>query len=328
MKNYNFAKGVEKLVNPMDVGAIHFIQPFNKLLPKFIQDKLIKSSAQKTPYMGFVVEPFSTYLCYEILDLEKAKELLPDGFELVKTKVFAEDEPKYCCIFGCFTAHTSAFWGTRIEFYVIAEDKSTGLLSWIIIDYDSNTISYDKKHGLKSPNSKAVLTTDNSKNIILDVERLDGFRKISFVSNFENSKSELLDKRLWVEGNLSIGYGRDLGQGKANIFSLRFDPKEIEYALNVPINDINLISNTWFEEVIAKVPYRAVCFPHSLHFLSDSPGHASNLKNEAELVKTIENFSFEGIKTMSADSFKSMFMISSLVSVLIALTLFILLILE
>lgn len=51
-----FIKGVEKLVDPMEVGTLHFIQSFNKLLPKSIQDRLVQSSAKSIPYMGFVVE--------------------------------------------------------------------------------------------------------------------------------------------------------------------------------------------------------------------------------------------------------------------------------
>ncbi len=112
--------------------------------------------------MGFVVEPYSSFLCYEIADIDKAKSLLPDGFKLIKTKVFENDEPKYYCIFGCFRAHTSAFWGARTEFYIIAEDQKTGLLSWIIVDYDTDTISYDKKMALDRPivaNQLSLLTT-------------------------------------------------------------------------------------------------------------------------------------------------------------------------
>ena len=50
----NFTKEVERLVNPMDVGSLHFIQSFNKLLPKPVQRKLVESSAKNIPYMGFV----------------------------------------------------------------------------------------------------------------------------------------------------------------------------------------------------------------------------------------------------------------------------------
>ena len=124
MNKDNFSKGAERLVDPISVGSLHFIQQFNQLLPKPFQKLIVKASSKKTPYMGFVVEPYSLFLCYEIADLEKATALLPDGFELIKTKIFAQDEPKYYCIFGCFRAHTSAFWGMRAEFYIIAENKS------------------------------------------------------------------------------------------------------------------------------------------------------------------------------------------------------------
>lgn len=59
--------------------------------------------------MSFVVEPYSLFLCYEIIDIKRAESLLPDNFELVKTKIFDTDKPKYYCIFGCIRAHTSAF---------------------------------------------------------------------------------------------------------------------------------------------------------------------------------------------------------------------------
>jgi hypothetical protein len=148
MNKDGFIKGVERLVNPIDVGTLHFVQSFNNYIPKKIQKKMVASSGQVTPYMGFVVEPYSYFLCYEIDDLEKAENLLPNGFKLAKTRVFEDDEPRYYGIFGCFNAHTSGFWGMRVEFYIIAEDENTGLLSWIIVDYDTNTITYDPKKWL------------------------------------------------------------------------------------------------------------------------------------------------------------------------------------
>lgn len=69
--DYSFAKGVENLVNPISVGTIHFIQQLNSLLPKKIQELIMKKSSQKTPSMGFVVEPYSSFLCYKIKDIIK-----------------------------------------------------------------------------------------------------------------------------------------------------------------------------------------------------------------------------------------------------------------
>jgi hypothetical protein len=91
----SFHKNVERLVDPINVGSMHFIQGFNRLLPKSIQKKIVTASGKKTSSMGFVVEPYATFLCYEIIDTEMAQALLPNGFELVKTRIFDNDEPKY-----------------------------------------------------------------------------------------------------------------------------------------------------------------------------------------------------------------------------------------
>lgn len=69
MEKHYFSKGIEKLIDPLEVGTIHFLAPYNRLLPKSIQHKIINSSGKKTPYMGFVVEPYCYFLCYEIKDL-------------------------------------------------------------------------------------------------------------------------------------------------------------------------------------------------------------------------------------------------------------------
>lgn len=329
MNQKTFAKGVERLINPIDVGALHFIQGFNKMLPKKVQRKLVESSSKSIPFMGFVVEPYCYFLCYEITDLDQATALLPDGFKLIKTKIFEDDEPKYYCIFGSFRAHTSAFWGSRVEFYIIAEDQKTGLLSWIIVDYDSNTISYDKMNGLKSPNSsKAVITINHRGTLYVDVPRDDGSRRLAFSSNIEQGKMKKLDQRLWLEGNLSIGYGRVLSQGDADIFSLKFDPDEVERALEIQPDALQLEENTWFPGLFSKEPARILCFPYAQHFVSDSPGSASKIMNEAELRTAANTIDFEKVKVFSTQSFKTMFMVGTAVSFLITLTLTILLILK
>ena len=75
MNKVDFIKGVERLINPIEVGTLHFMQFFNNLLPKSIQKKLVNLSSKKSSYMGFVVEPYSTFLCYEIKDIEVANKI-------------------------------------------------------------------------------------------------------------------------------------------------------------------------------------------------------------------------------------------------------------
>jgi hypothetical protein len=325
MNKTNFAKSVEKLIDPITVGSIHFIQPFNQLLPKPIQKKLMNSSSEKMPYMGFVVEPYSIFLCYEIADLAKAKSLLPDGFELIKTRIFNTDEPKYYAIFGCIRAHTSAFWGVRNEFYIIAEDKKTGLMSWIIVDYDTSTISYDDKHGLRSPNaSQAVVTIDYDGTLFIDIQNNTIERKLIFSANIENTKMANLDQRLWLEGNLSIGYGPNLSDNGPKLFSLKFDPKDIERALRIPAENLIIETNSWYPGLFENTPSQIVCFPYSQHFISDSPGFASNLKNKEELIAATSEIDFDNIKVLSTKPFMSMIMVGTIFSFALTITLLLL----
>jgi hypothetical protein len=325
MNKENFAKGVERLINPISVGGLHFIQPFNALLPKTIQRLLVKASAKKTPHMGFVVEPYSLFLCYEIIDLEKAQSLLPDGFKLIKTKVFFDDMPKYYCIFGNIRAHTSAFWGIRTEFYVIAEDTKTGLLSWIIISYDTDTISYDSKNGLTAPNAnRSVLTINHRGRLFLDIQRDDQSRKLILEADIEKGEMRCLDQRLWLEGNLSIGYGKDLAEKDGDIFSLRFEPCEVEKALYIPAEALDIETNTWFPGLFADKPSQVACFPYAQHFVSDSPGTSSNLKNRDELIAADKALDFDTIEAFSTKSFRTSIIISSVFSFVLTITLLLL----
>ncbi|NTW61667.1 hypothetical protein HGB24_03220, partial [Candidatus Saccharibacteria bacterium] len=88
LSQVSFSEEVEKLIDPINVGTIHFVQQLNGLLPKKIQRKLMDSSSKKIPFMGFVVEPYASFLCYEIKDEKRASDLLSDNFELVKSAVF------------------------------------------------------------------------------------------------------------------------------------------------------------------------------------------------------------------------------------------------
>ncbi|NTW62069.1 hypothetical protein HGB25_01500 [Candidatus Saccharibacteria bacterium] len=317
----SFAKSVEKLIDPINVGTIHFIQQLNQLFPKKIQKALMNSSSKKIPFMGFVVEPYSSFLCYEIRDTQKANELLPDDFRLVRTSIFTDDEPKYYCIFGSFRAHTSAFWGARTEFYVIAEDKRTGLLSWVIIDYDTNTISYDSKRGLVSPNSDSIITINHRGNLFVDIQNKLNKRKLKYSFDVEKGRMNSLDQRLWLEGNLSVGYGKDLAIRNDSVFSLKFEPCEVEKALEISRDDLVLESNTWLDGMLFEQPEKIVCFPYSQHFISDSPGASSKIKNEQELVESIKAIDFANTKVLSVKYLKYMFIFGSLLSLITTITL-------
>ena len=147
----------------------------------------------------------------------------------METAVFSDGEPKHYIIFSCFNVHTSAFWGTRLEVNLIARNKNNNLLSWVIIDYDTNTLSHDLAKGLiESTTEKALLTTDFDGNIIVDIENMEKNRALVFDCSTAPSESKKLNPQLWLEGNLSVGYGKDISQNSGEVFSLKFDPKEVE----------------------------------------------------------------------------------------------------
>ncbi len=318
MKKADYIKGVEKLVNPIDVGTIHYMQNYTHMLPKFVQKKLINSSGVKTPYMGFVVEPYSTFLFYEIEDLELAKSYLPNDFELVKTKVFEHDTPKYYCVFGCVKAHTSAFWGARIEFYIMAKNTKTGLVTWIIVDYDTNTITYDPKYILNDPNvEKGAITIDYDGEIYVDFENKKDGRSIIFNVNVNDGKWVKPDKKMWIEGNLSIAYGTNRAPADdCGLFSLSFNPDEFNHALEIDVDKLNLEKNNWFEHngLVKGKPAVVACFPYAQHFLSDSPGHRSYYKDEHELRKFIDTIDLDKLPVYSSKEFHSAMMLGTVVT--------------
>jgi len=284
-----FIKGVERLVKPTDVVAISFLNSFTRFIPKSIQQKLMANTAKTIPHMGFVVEPYSLFLCYAVKDVALAKSLISEEYEMIKTKIFADDEPGYYGIFGCVTAHTSAFWGSRIEMYVIAENKKTGLLSWVIVDYDTNTNSYDPKNGLVNANSThSVMTTTHHGKVLVHMERDDASRKLIVEADSTMGTMRPLDQRLWLEGNLSIDYGTNVSDGRSHVFSLQFDPLEVEQALHIPLKHVTVEANSWYPGLFESQPAQVVCFPYAQHFVTDSYESKKTILNKTELVASVK----------------------------------------
>ncbi len=329
MKKREYIKKIEKMINPIDIGTVHFMQSYSKIVPKKSLDKIIKNGAKHNPYMGFVVEPYSFFLAYEITDLEEAQKLIPDNYRLVKSKMFEEDEPKYHCVFGCFNVHTSVFWGTRMEVYIIAENIQTSLESWIIIDYNTNTISYDTKDGLIAGNTKeCVFTTSFDGEVITDIKGEKENQNLSLVADISSGVKTPLDYKLWIDGNLSVTYGRKISKNDGEAFSTIFNPKEMLHALKVPLKDVVIEENNWFPGLFSKEPTSIACFPFAQHYLSDSPGHYSHIKDGNELKRQYEEFDFSSISDYSSKPLKTSFKIGQVVSSVLIVILTILLIIK
>ncbi len=66
MNILDYAKGVEKMVDPMEVGKVMYMQTKMRHLPVCLQRKIVTSASKKADKMPFVVEPYCSFLFYEL----------------------------------------------------------------------------------------------------------------------------------------------------------------------------------------------------------------------------------------------------------------------
>lgn len=295
----DFVIGTEKLVDPMMVGKTHYLQTKLAKLPVCLQKKMVTSVTKKADKMPFVVEPYCTFLFYEIPNPEKVQKFMPEDFRPAKASIFEGDKEKYYGVVSMFRIHTSVFWGARAEYYLMAENSKTGLLSWVMMDYISDSISYDEIHGLKSPDVKqAVMTTTCEGDFICDMKNLDGTKKVECVASLLNSKMRPLNRRFWIEGNTSIAYGRLAGEPDGDLFSLTFFPEEMKQALDIPLKDVEkyYVASSRTGKFGAILD-RVVSFPFAQHMLSDAPGVHTHYGNEEALRRAVELVDFKKIRS-------------------------------
>ncbi|WP_353814384.1 hypothetical protein [Agromyces sp. SYSU T00266] len=278
-----FITHAEGTISPKDVAALHGRAEMLARLPLRVQ-RWIVSRAGGEEFMGFVVEPYCTFLAYEIRDEAAAERLLPPGYRLVPTAMFADDAPRLCAILGAFTLHASVFWGARVELYLIAEDTRTGMLTWVICDYESNTVNYDPGQGFSAATTdRAVITTSHSGEVIIDVRSRERPNELTMTASLPDGTFRPLDARLWVEGNLSVDYGGRLAHAGSEPFGLVFDPGEMTRALHLPTDSVAIERNTFGAEFLADEPFSAACFPYAQHFLTTSYPRSTPIRDRRAL---------------------------------------------
>ena len=322
-----FIKGVESLINPMEVSNLLFLQKLKGLLPPFIMKRLLFKAAKNSPYIGFAIDPYSLFLFFKLRNLEEAKSMLPDRYELAKTKLFADEEPDYYMGIGNLSTRASTFWGVRQESYLIATDKKTGLLSFIFIDILSNTLIALPTKGIVDSNcKKAVFTTSSKGEVFLDIQEAKTNRKLSFSGSLKKGKMRRLDQSLWLMGNTSIAHSKNLAGGDYNPFAVIFDPAEVDEALDIPPEDISIEENTLFPGLAEPEISKAVCFPFAQHYIADSPGCYTSIKDRDDLISKYNELGDPGnFKTFSANTIIRQVSVAIAVSILIAVILFLIL---
>ena len=246
--------------------------------------------------MGFVVEPYAFFLFYEVDNVAKLQKDLPDGFVPMLSRAFVGDEERYYGIVSIFRVHTSAFWGARAEFYTIAKNIKTNLMSWVILDYLSDTISYDEKYGLRSPNAKKAVVTTTCEGDFL-AEMKSEKEKILVEASLRHPEMRKLDEKLWIDGNTSIAYSKELGGDDGDLFSLTFLPDEMKEAWDIPLKDVKVAEIKAFPEIFKGKLRKAVCFPFAQHMLSDSPGASTHYGSKEALKAAVEKVDFSKLKS-------------------------------
>jgi hypothetical protein len=322
-----FIKRVEGLINPMEVSNLLFFQKFKRLLPPLIMKRLLYRASKNTPYIGFVIDPYSLFLFFRLSNIEYAKSLLPDRYEIAKTRLFADDEPDYYMGIGNLNTRASTFWGTRQEAYLIATDKKTGLLSFIFIDILSNTIIALPAKGIADPNCKrAIFTTSSKGEVFLDIQEYKTNRKLVFTGSVKRGKLRRLDENLWLMGNTSIGHCKKFADGDDKPFAVIFDPAEVLEALDVPPEDIHITENSLFPGLAQPEISKVICFPFAQHYIGDSPGCYTTVKDRNDLIsKYNELAGSEKLITFSAKTIVKQITFGIIISLLIAIILLLLL---
>jgi len=321
--NEKFIKGIESLIKPMEVSNLLYLQKLKALLPPRLMKKMLHIASKSTPYIGFVIEPYSLFLFFKLKNFEAAKAMLPDRYELSKTKLFDEDEPEYYMGLGNLGTRASTFWGTRQEAYLIATDKETGLLSFIFIDILSNTLISLPKRGVDNANcKKALFTTSPTGEIFLDIEEDKTSRHFALRGKITTGKMRSLYQQLWLMGNTSIAYSKRYADKANNPFAVIFDPAEVKEALDIPPEDIEILENTLFPGLAEPEPSKVICFPFAQHYKADSPGCYTTVKDRNELISKYNKFTEkEDLKTFSSKTIVKQILAGIAISTLIAVIL-------
>jgi hypothetical protein len=286
MNDEKFIKRVETLIDPMAVSSLLTFQRLRKLLPRAIMKRLLHRAARKVPRIGFVIDPYSLFLFFRLKDIEQAKSMLPERYELAKTSIFADEEPDYYMGIGNLSTRASTFWGVRQESYLIARDKVTGLLSWIFIDILSNTVIALPTEGIASPNTETAVFTTNAKGeVFLDIREAGTARGFAMKGSIRNAERRALDEPIWLMGNTSIGHSKRFADGEDRPFAVIFDPAEVHEALEVPLEDIEIRQNTLFPGLAETEPCKALCFPFAQHYIADSPGCFTSVTDRDDMIR-------------------------------------------
>ena len=320
-ENRDFVRKSESLAKPRDITAISFLGDFNKYLPRSVQQSMVRRGSAKVPYMGFIVEPYSLFLAFRIRDTAAARALLPDGYELADAAMFSNETKQPLALISAFAVRTSAFTGVRLECYLIARATSTGRLSWIIVDYATNTSSHDPKNGFCGYSADpAFHATTPHGELLVDVHRMTDGDSFSARADLTVGAAEDLDHALWVEGNMCVDYGGRLKDPSSVPFSLIFDPALMASAVRIPRDRVAAETGGFMNGLIDRSPESVAVFPYSQHFVIRQEPIEGGITQTKDLEREIATFlRRDGVRAMSGDDLKKPLFRGMLISLVVNL---------
>jgi hypothetical protein len=296
-----FVRKTESLVKPVDSTAISFLGYFNKYLPIKAQRSMMEKGSRTIPYMGFIVDPYCFFLSFPVNDRTAAQAMLPEGYELADTSIFKDEAKQPMVIISAFSVRTSVFTGMRLECYLIARNKATGRMAWIITDYETNTLSHDPKNGFGGYScDPAFFATTPYGEILAEVVNEKTGHRYSVRADISGGRMRELDQALWVEGNMTVDYGGRLKDPSSAPFSLLFDPVLMKEAREIPLDGVKIAENTLMQGIIDGArPSCAALFPYSQHFVIRQDLGDQVIAASEDLVAQVGTFMRrKGFKTM------------------------------
>ena len=309
-----FVRTVESLIRPTEVSDIVFFGSLRRFIPPALFKRVLYNTSRRYPRIGFVIEPYCLFLFFRLRDVEKARQLLPQRYELAKARVFEGDPPEFYFGMGIFNTRASTFWGSRLETYLIAKDQVTGITSWIFADILSDTTIAHPGTGIADPNCAQALYTTNSRgDVFLDFRRANQDRGLEVRGNLTRGTRRPLEQDLWIMGNTSIGHTTSFGSDTDDPFAVVFDPGEVASALEIPVDDLRILRNTILPAFAEQDLRKAVCFPFAQHYIADSPGQRTFVKDPQDMVaKYHEIAAMDRMQTFSAKSLKTLLILGAL----------------
>lgn len=113
-----------------------------------------------------------------------------------------------------------------------------------------------------------MFTTTPYGDLLVDIQGKKPGRHFALSMDIKKGRMKELDQRLWVEGNLSVDYGGELEDEYSRNFSLIFDPVLMKEALEIPLDQVTVLKNTYFQSLMdGEAPPSAALFPYGQHFI-------------------------------------------------------------